>query len=210
MIHSLVSHPRTDTASQSFLAAQAAYSMDFDLIDVDFARTISCGQRHMINCVLGARYAGMQQDFQAIMGIVGTNEEIVTTDVHFDGGGIRVGLDAEFYNCRRNCLVYCRSAASFVAGEFSATYTQDDRFGAQVVYTDWQAGRIVTMLDLEVGLGWSSCNGNCRVTAGYMVSGWLNTINTDEWVKAVQFDDFTDLNNGMGFDGLVMRTEFRY
>jgi hypothetical protein len=164
----------------------------------------------MICCVLGGRYAGMQQDFQATF-TTGTNEEIVTTDIHFDGGGIRVGLDTEFYSSDRCWLVYCRSAASFVAGEFDASYAQDDVFGGQrVVYTDWRAGRIVTMLDLEVGFGWTSCNGALRATAGYMVSGWLNTVNTDEWCKAVQADDFTDLNHGMGFDGLVLRSEVRY
>ena len=209
LIHPLVSHPRTDTASQQFLNGAAAYSMDYDLIDVDFARTISYGCRHEICCLLGARYAGMQQDFQAIFDVP-TNEEIVTTDVHFDGGGIRVGLDAEFYNCQRTCLVYCRSAASFVAGEFDATFIQDDLLLAPVVYTDWRAGRIVTMLDLEVGFGWSTCNGMLRATAGYMVSGWFNTVNTDEWIKAVQSDNFTNLNNHMTFDGLVLRSEFRY
>ncbi len=207
VVHSLVSHPGTDTASQQFLAAEAAYSMDFDLIDADFARTISCGCRHRIACVLGARYAGMQQDFQAIFG-VGTNEEMVTTGIRFDGGGIRVGLDTEFYSCNRCWLVYCRSAASFVGGDFSARYAQDDVFGGtRVVYTDWRAGRLVTMLDLEIGVGWTNCKGTCRVTGGYMVSGWLNTVNTDEWIKAVQADDFTDLNHGMTFDGLVARAQ---
>jgi hypothetical protein len=209
VIHSLVSHPRTDTASQQFLDAAAAYSMDYDLIDIDLSRTISCGCRHMISVLLGARYAGLQQDFQSIY-TTGTNEEIVTTDIHFDGGGIRVGLDAEFYNCRRTLLTYCRSAASFVAGEFDAVYTQDDLLGGQPVYTDWQAGRIVSMLDLEIGFGWASPQGNARVTAGYMVSGWFNTVVTDEWVKAVQYDDLTNLNNALAFDGFVLRSEFRF
>jgi len=209
VIHALVDHPRTDTATQQFLEASAAYSMDFDLLDVNFARTISCGDRHMICCLLGARYAGMQQDFQAVFSI--PTQEAVTTDIHFDGGGIRLGLDTEFYSCNRCWLVYCRSAASFVAGEFDASYAQDDLLvPGHVVYTDWRAGRIVTMLDLEIGFGWTSCKGGCRVTAGYMVSGWLNTVNTDEWIKAVQADDFTDLNHGMGFDGAVVRTELRY
>ena len=209
VMHSLVSHPGTDTASQQFLTAGADYALDFDLVDVDFSRIISCGCQHEIVLLMGGRYAGMGQDFEARFSLP-TNDEIVTTDIQFDGGGIRVGLDTEFYSCNRTCFVYARSAASFVAGEFTATYAQDDVFGQRVVYTDWEAGRLVTMLDLEIGLGWTSPQGCCRVSGGYMVSGWLNTVNTDDWIKAVQNDNFVGLNDKMTFDGLVARAEFRF
>jgi len=210
LIHSLVSHRQTDTASQQFLSAAADYSMDFDLVDVDFRRVVSCGCGHQITCLLGARYAGLQQDFVANFAAP-NNEETVATDVHFDGGGLRVGLDTEWYACNRRCFVYGRSAASFVAGEFKGTYTQDDRFRREVIYTDWQGGRIVTMLDLEVGIGFSSRNGRARASLGYMVSGWFNTVNTDEFIKAVAVtSDFTGLNNSMTFDGAVARAELRF
>ena len=210
LIHTLVSHRDTDTADQQFLSAAADYSMDFDLVDVDFRRVVSCGCGHQITCLLGARYAGLQQDFLADFGVP-NEQEIVTTDVHFDGGGIRLGLDAEWYGCNRRCFVYGRSAASFVAGQFKASYTQEDLFAQQVIYTDWQAGRIVTMLDLEVGIGLSSRNGRVRASVGYMVSGWFNTVNTDEFIKAVAVtSDFTGLNNSMSFDGAVARAEIRF
>jgi len=210
LVHTLVSHRQTDTASQQFLSATADYSMDFDLVDVDFRRVLSCGCGHQITCLLGARYAGLQQDFMAEFSAP-NNEETVTTDVHFDGGGIRVGLDAEWYGRNRRCFVYGRSAASFVAGEFKGTYTQEDLFGQDVIYTDWQAGRIVTMLDLEVGIGFSSRNGRMRASAGYMVSGWFNTVNTDEFIRAVAVtSDFTGLNNSMSLDGAVVRAEIRF
>jgi len=210
LIHTLVSHRQTDTASQQFLSATADYSMDFDLIDVDFRRVLSCGCGHQVTCLLGARYAGLQQDFMAEFSAP-NNEETVATDVHFDGGGIRVGLDAEWYGCNRRCFVYGRSAASFVAGEFKGTYTQEDLFGQDVIYTDWQAGRIVTMLDLEVGIGFASRNGRMRASVGYMVSGWFNTVNTDEFIRAVAVtSDFTSLNNSMSFDGAVARAEIRF
>jgi len=210
LIHSLVSHRQTDTASQQFLSATADYSMDFDLVDVDFRRVVSCGSGHQVTCLLGARYAGLQQDFVAEF-TAPNNEETVTTDVHFDGGGIRVGLDAEWYGANRRCFVYGRSAASFVAGEFKASYRQNDLFGREVIYTDWRGGRIVSMLDLEVGIGFTNRNGWARASVGYMVSGWFNTVNTDEFIKAVAVtSDFTGLNNSMTFDGAVARAEIRF
>ncbi|NQT37697.1 MAG: hypothetical protein HQ581_09425 [Planctomycetes bacterium] len=209
VIHSLVSHPGTDTASQRFLAASAEYSMDFDLIDVDFSRIVSRGQRHEISWLFGARYAGLQQDFIASFGVP-NNGEVVTTDIHFDGGGIRTGLDAEWYSSNRCWLVYGRGAASFVAGEFRGFYTQDDLFGQREVYTDWTAGRVVSMLDIEIGVGWTSSDGCLRVTGGYLVSGWFNTVNTDEFINAVQTSEWAGLNDKMTFDGLVARAEVRF
>lgn len=210
LIHTLVSHRQTDTASQRFLDAAADYRMDFDLVDVDFRRVVSCGRGHQVTCLLGARYAGLQQDFVADFAAP-NNEEIVTTDVSFEGGGIRVGVDTEWYSSDRRCFVYSRSAASFVAGQFKGIYTQEDLFGQDVIYTDWQAGRIVTMLDLEVGFGFCSRNGRTRASLGYLVSGWFNTVNTDEFIKAVAVtSDFTGLNNSMTFDGAVARAEIRF
>jgi len=209
VLHSLVAHPGTASASQQFLDASAAYSMDFDLIDVDFSRIMSCSPRHKLCCVLGARYAGSQQDFIADFSEP-TNREVVTTNIHFDGGGIRVGLDTEFYSANRCWVVYGRGMASFVAGEFRAIYTYDDLYGQQSVYTDWQAGRVVTMLDLEVGAGWTSPNGYWRLTGGYMVSGWFNALNADEFINAVQTNEFAGLSDTMTFDGAVARAELRF
>ena len=133
------------------------------------------------------------------------------TDINFDGGGIRVGLDAEWYGANRQCFVYGRSAASFVAGKFEASYRQNDLFGQDVIYTDWQVGRIVTMLDLEVGIGLTNRDGWARASVGYMVSGWFNTVNTDEFIKAAAVTgDFTGLNSSMTFDGAVVRAEIRF
>lgn len=210
LIHTLVSHRQTDTASQQFLDAAADYRMEFDLVDVDFRRVVSCGCSHQVTCLLGARYAGLQQDFVADFEAP-NNEETVTTDVHFDGGGIRIGVDTEWFAANRRCFVYSRSAASFVAGQFKGIYTQEDLFGQDVIYTDWRAGRVVTMLDLEIGFGFTSLNGLARASLGYMVSGWFNTVNTDEFIKAAAVtSDFTGLNNSMSFDGAVARAELRF
>ena len=163
----------------------------------------------MINCVLGARYGALQQDFTGYFAVP-TNAENVITDIHFDGAGIRVGLDAEWYSRCQTWVVYARGMASFVAGEFRASYVQEDLFGQTLVFTDWRAGRIVSMLDLEIGAGWTSPQGCFRVTGGYMVSGWFNTVNTDEFIKAVQGNNFVGLNDKMTFDGLVARAEIRF
>jgi hypothetical protein len=68
----------------------------------------------------------------------------------------------------------------------------------------------VTIADIEAGLGWQSQSQRWRTTLGYNFSGWYNTVKTDEWIKAVQTNNFVDLGDKMTFDGLVLRMELRW
>src|SRR5690606_31763358 len=119
------------------------------------------------------------QQFDMLSAING--QATVSTDVDFDGLGIRLGLEGERYT-RRGFMAYAKSHGSLVAGEFRANYQQGNAFDASVVDTDWEAGRIVPMLDLETGIGWTSANGYWRFSAGYVYSAWYNVVKTDEWI----------------------------
>jgi hypothetical protein len=66
------------------------------------------------------------------------------------------------------------------------------------------------MLDLELGVGWQSPCGHYRFTAGYVVSTWLNTVSTDEWIDSVRNNNFVGLDDRMSFDGLTARGEYRF
>ena len=73
-----------------------------------------------------------------------------------------------------------------------------------------KGSRIVTILDLEMGIGWTSCSGCFRLTGGYVVSSWLNTVKTADFIRAVQQNNFGGLNGTTTFDGLVARAEVRF
>ena len=103
-----------------------------------------------------------------------------------------------------------RGTANFVPGEFRTRYTQGSNVDPIIVDTAWKAGRIVSILDLEVGAGWQSCCGHVRLTAGYVISSWFNTVNTDEWIQSVRTNNFVGLNDTMTFDGLTARAEYRF
>jgi hypothetical protein len=208
IIRSMASHPSTWTASSDGLDASATYGVDFDLVDLDFRSVFSCSQRHTLNYLVGARYGGLVQGFRSQYAVNGV--ETVMTDIRFDGGGIRVGVEGERYARNSGLMLYGRGVASFLAGDFRARYAQGQAFDASVVDTSWRAGRIVPILDLEVGIGWTSCNGRRRLTAGYLVSAWYNTVKTNEWIQAVQANSFVGLGDTLTFDGLAVRAELRY
>jgi hypothetical protein len=73
----------------------------------------------------------------------------------------------------------------------------------------------MTILDMELGIGWQSPCGRVRVTSGYMISSWFNSVTTDQWIRSVSRNNFVGQRDGMSydtlmFDGLTVRAEYRF
>lgn len=208
VIRSLVSHPGTLTAAQDFLSARANHDIEFQFADIDYRRVLSCDGDHNLSFLVGVRVGEFSQDFAAEF--VNNGTESVQSEIDFYGAGLRLGLEGERYSRSRRWLVYGKTYGNLIAGDFTADYRQTQSFDPDVVNTTWKAGRIVPMLDLEVGAGWQSRCGTWRLTGGYMISAWYNTVKTDEWIAAVRNNDFVGLSSNMSFDGLVLRCEGRF
>jgi len=212
VLRSLVLHPGTANAGSDFLAATANSDIKFDLVDADYRAVWAAGDLWVVNYLVGARYAGLKQDFTAVYTGTGTTDTLVS-NMNFDGGGIRVGMDGMRFACNSGFLVYGRSSASFVAGEFRGRYTQSSDVDPVIVDATWKAGRIVSILDLEVGAGWQSPCGRWRLSGGYMVAGWFNAIPQNQWINAVQTNNFVGLSssvNAITFDGFTTRLDYRW
>ncbi len=208
VLYSLVAHPSTFTAGNQMLDAEASHSIDFDLVDVDYRGMIDCGDLYQTNFLLGVRYAKLDQQFRSTFSAAGT--ENVDTNIYFDGLGVRAGLEGERFTASRRWLAYGRLIGSLMAGEFSADYRQSRSFDPTVVQTSWEAGRLVPILDLELGFGWQSRCGTWRITCGYMFNSWFNVVKTDDWIDRVKQSDFVDLGDTLTFDGLIARVEGRF
>ncbi|MBM3999216.1 MAG: hypothetical protein FJ297_06695 [Planctomycetes bacterium] len=207
-VQSMLFHPNTVAASTGGLYADAAYNMSFDLIDLDYRELIWYDCFQQTNFLVGLRYANLEQQLLHQLPVNGTHS--VATDIDIDAIGGRCGLETVRYS-PRGLLAYARGYGSLLVGDFSATYDQTDTFDTSVVSTAWKAGRTVPILDLEAGIGWTSANGYWRLTAGYLHSVWFNTVTTDEFIKAVQSNNFAGLGgDGITFDGLVGRIEARF
>jgi len=207
-LRSLVTHPSSASAAQDGLAATASLEIDYDVIDVAYRHLLKCGDVFSANYVVGARYAKLEQQFDAEFLKLGT--ETVATDIDFDGAGMRLGLETQRFSCRNQLHVYANGYASFLAGRFRARYFQGQSFDPSVVDAEWEAGRIVPILDFEAGVGWCSPHGKLRLNAGYMVSGWFNTVLTQDYIDAIQNNNYLELSDSMWFDGLQARISFNF
>jgi hypothetical protein len=212
VIRSMVMHPSTPDGASDWLTAQARGEINFDLVDFDYRHVLLRDDPYCVNYLVGLRYAHLDQSFASVFSHEIT--ERVDSTTSFDGGGIRIGLDAERYAANCGLLLYGKGAASLVAGKFQADYRQGSVQDPAIVETTWGAGRVVTMLDLELGVGWVSCGGRLRLTGGYLFSGWYDVVKPGDFIRGVQRNDYGGLSNvaenPLQFDGLVARAEWRW
>ncbi len=216
VVSSLVLHPlAVPVVNPNGEFATASETIRFHLADIDYKAALVSGPRYCANLVVGARFLSLDQHFDSSVDIGAATADLMYTNVRFEGGGVRFGLEGERLSAASGFLVYGKGSASFVGGTARADYSQfNNTTDPYLVDTQWKSNRVITMLDFEVGAGWASVDGRIRVTGGYMVSGWYNTVKLDRYIKAVQDGNPTLLNspteNVLAFDGLVFRTEVRF
>jgi hypothetical protein len=209
IIDSLVSHPELDAAVGP-LDAAANLQIQFKTLDVDYKGLIAYCDDYKVNYLIGARWGQIHQHFNASFTDIGL--DTVRSDVEFDGGGLRLGLEGERYATNTGFFAYGKAVSSLVGGEFKTRYQSRDLIADTLIAdTSWRSGRIITINDLEVGIGWRNYCDNLRLNVGYTYSFWTNTVLTREWINAVQQNNFVDqsdnFNGLISFDGLTARVE---
>lgn len=211
VIRSLVSHPRTTNAATDFDQAFARHDIDFDLVDGEYRHIWTSCDHYNVSWMAGIRYAKLEQGFNSNFIINGF--ETVQTNIEFNGFGPKFGLEFERFMVH-GLSIYGKSAASLVVGGFTAEYAQNTN-NAFRVNTAWEVDRIVPIFDLELGVAWTSRCERFRFGAGYLVSAWTNVVKTDDWIKAVQANNFVnqaavELGDTITFDGFVGHAEIRF
>jgi len=210
-VGSLVHHPGAAlTASAG--PVDATYDVDFQLADVMWRRVLKQDCRYELACSIGVEYGHLEQDFtqSGIFG-GGLGGAIDTaTSINFDGGGIKVGIDGD-HRFGHGLGIYGRALAGALTGRFSSNYSMYNATTDQMLaMAGWKDDRVIGRFEYEVGMSITSMNEHWRAAAGYMFSYWTNTVTTPEFIDAVQADNYTDVGDTLGFNGLVARVECRW
>jgi len=208
-IRSMVSQPSTwsSNAASDWLQAASDYRMTYSLADVDFRWTFENQNDTRLSLLAGMRYVSLDQRLD--VEFTSTDVQDVHSQVNFDGAGLRIGFEGQ----RRTpygLVFYGRAAASLVAGTFRCAYTQSSQITGPLVDTGYPADRVVPILDVELGSGLSLWDDKLRLTVGYSFSGWFNIVRTDQFIGAVQANNFTGMHDTLTFDGLVGRVELQF
>jgi hypothetical protein len=204
-------HPTTLVTVTDRLSGDITHDIDFQFGELNYKSILRYGDYYALNWVIGVRYVNLDQDLNTVY----TSGDVirVNSEIDFDGIGPRIGLEGERSLGRRGMLVYAKGAANFIVGEFTADYRQNNVTTAvQQARAGMEDDRIVTQLELELGVGWERqcCDRIWRLTAGYYVSSWINTLTTSAFIQGVQANDLDDMHETLTFDGLTVRMEIRY
>ena len=199
--------PNTQNVASDSLSASGNYDIDFQLGDFNYSAVLRGGCDYVLNYLVGVRYGRLDQDYQSTYAILGATT--VDSNIDFYGIGPRFGLNGERL-IRGGLLVYARSSASFLVGEFEAQYTQTNAVIGPQTAAGFQDDRLVSQLELELGLGWQTKCGRFRASAGYYISAWANTLTVPTWINAVQRNDMDEVDETLVFDGLTARAEVRF
>ncbi len=212
VIAPLTMFPGTFNAGFTAQEAAANYSIDFQLIDADYMVMGVCCPDFWVGYILGARYAELSQTFSANYPFAppdGTTT--VTSAVDFTGVGIRFGLIGERTLIPNTGFrAYGSGVLSALVGEFDARYLQVNQFNGTEANTGISEDRIVPTVDLELGVAWLGPNGNLRLSAGYMVSAWFNTVTMPKWIDSVQNSSQAPGSDVLTFDGLTARAQLAF
>jgi hypothetical protein len=181
-------------------------------VDVELNQLLAGGCNNVVNYTVGVRYGNLQQQFTQTGSFAPPAGVIHTaTDIHFNGGGLRLGLDGRRRIGCGGLSFYGKGFVNVLFGEFSSSYTQTNTTTSVVqAYSTWDDDRVVPVLEYELGLSWQGCCGRLRLSAGYYTAFWFNAITTPEYVQAVQNANFVNLGDTIAFDGLTTRVEYRF
>lgn len=192
------------------LDAAALMDLNFELIDVDYKGLIAYNCDYRVNYVVGARYAQLDQLVAATY-TAGVTTNNVVSAVNFDGAGLKLGLEGEYYACNSQFYAYGKGYASMIGGEFRTSYFSSSDADPSITDTSWSAGRLIGIYDLEVGVGWRNCADSIRLSVGYTYSIWTNVVKNNEWINSVQQNNFVDPSDNyrglLTFDGLTAKAE---
>ena len=189
------------------LDTSARYDIDFQMADLEHRKVLCGDECHVINRVIGVRYANLEQDFRALY--QGNDTITVDSEIDFAGVGPRFGLAGEWLNSR-GFYTYGEGFVNILAGRFTADYNQMTNQVIQEARAGIADDRFVTQLELELGLGWRSRCGNIHLRAGYYMNHWFNAITTPGFIDGVQANRIDDLDDTLSFDGLSARAEVRF
>ena len=137
VINPLAMFPGTFNAGFTAQEATANQAIEFQLADLDYHAIAHKCERYWYGYFAGVRYATLDQQFDVTYPFAlpdGTTT--VTTNVDFNGIGLRLGLEGERqFTPNYKLVVYGIGTVNLLAGEFDASYVQVNQFGGTEVST---------------------------------------------------------------------------
>ncbi len=213
LLVSEILHPSRISTGATGLQESATYDMRYGQIDLAYRHLWKRTDKWSLNWRAGFQGAAIEQNFrwaQTVPSSVAVGTFAVDTDIDFTGFGLLGGLDFERRSCKTGLLCYATAIGSAVAGTWKASYRDIPQLAGGTVANTYDDFRVTPIVELELGLGWSSKCGRWKANCGYMTSAWYNSLSSRSYIDAVREGRFIDVDETITFSGLVVGGEYNF
>jgi hypothetical protein len=197
-------HPAFVTEVDS---ARATNSINLNVIDIEFARRFDPAEGTRLRAFFGPRFGNLDQKFTAnyVGGDAAAGDQ-VRRKVTFDGGGLRVGGDADFALLEHLGL-FVRGSASLLTGRFRSSLDETAN-GAAIVNVVDRFDKVVPTTDLGIGMSYN--RGGMKFTVGYEFHNWFGIVEGMDFVDDQHPAKMSRRTGDLGFDGVFFRAEWSF
>ncbi|HEY7155696.1 MAG TPA: Lpg1974 family pore-forming outer membrane protein [Gemmataceae bacterium] len=198
-----LTHPGTVAEVQT---ASAATSLNYNVYDLEVGRWCCLTNTFAVRFFGGGRFAHIDQNFTAFYDGGDANQDLVSRQLHFNGGGFRAGAEAT-QNLFWGLSLFGRANASLVGGEFHSTLLETNNAGATTLtnFVD-RFDKVVPVAEMTMGLAWRYQN--FRLTAGYQFIDWFGLVNVPTFVDDAHQGKFVRQTSDLSLEGLILRAEW--
>lgn len=187
-------------------AAAASNSVNLNVVDFEIGRRFEVSETTQARAFFGPRYANLDQKFHVLYRGTAVGNDVVRRNLTFDGGGLRVGGEANF-KFLEHVGLFLRGSGSLMAGRLRSRLTETGN-GLAVVDIDERVNRIVPTMDLGIGLSYQ--RGGMRLSVGYEFHNWFGVAEGLDVMDDVAPGKIGRRAGDLGFDGMFFRCELSF
>jgi hypothetical protein len=187
--------------------AAGSNSINMNVFDIELARRFELTEGAQMRLFAGPTFANLDQRFTANYSGVSVVSDTVTRKVTFDGGGLRVGGQADF-EVFQHLGLFVRGSAGLMTGRMRSSLSEVGN-GAIIVNVVDRFNRIVPVTDLGIGLSYEFGTW-LRLSAGYEFHNWGGVVERFDFVDDAHTSKMARRADDLGFDGIFFRCHLTF
>lgn len=182
LIYALPFRPGTVDVATS---AAAEAGIDYDVYDLEFARSTRVDEHLSLRFGAGPRFAVISQNMAAFYNGLDADNAAAESSLKFHGAGLVVSGEAG-WDLPWHFKLFARGRTSLIYGDFRSS-VRESNFNGAAVYADLSDNysQVVPVLEVGAGLAWEYRR--IRAAVGYEAANWFHLAD-----RPIFLDDFSE------------------
>ena len=187
-------------------AASARSAVNLNVFDLEIAKRFEISESLAGRVFAGPRFASIDQKSDIVYTGGDVNQDAVRRRLYFNGGGARLGGEAQ-WKFWDHLGTYFRGSASLMTGRFRSDYSEVAN-NVAVVGVSEKFNRVIP--NMEMGLGLQYQKGSWRVSVGYEFINYFGMAEQVDFVDDANPAKIGRRTGNLSFDGIVFRSEYSF